>query len=136
MPYGFNEDKSKCDFNNRIVLWENPKQPYTRDNFNAQTITIPNFDEYDEYEIIYASTLNAAINLIKVFTTGTIPIGYGTRLEFNDYPYSQGVIRKREVKYSETGLEIGDCNTYFIRDSGTGTSNSWVVPLQIIGYKH
>lgn len=107
------------------ILWtnSNPSQ-----NFNSQTITLnKSLDNYDRYEIIFKQ----GTTLERCLTTGLIPVGHGTILNYVfSYP------KYRNTEETVTGNSISFENCISINSFGGGvTENNSLIPLYVIGYK-
>ena len=68
MAYGFNDDKSKYEIKNGVVLWENPN---TGDNsgFAAQTVQLS--DEHTNYDYLEIIAVNVPVG--KLYGSMKIP---------------------------------------------------------------
>lgn len=99
-------------------LWENPNPTAS---FSSQTITLSeSLENYNCYEIIFRQNRTSA----RYFTTGKIPVGYGTILNV----YSNN--------YRATGTSVSGNTIYFENASANGTTdNGYVIPVYVIGYK-
>lgn len=109
-----NENKNEITKFKGKELWVNPSQT---NNFNAQTITLnESINNYEYYEIIFRQNTNSS----RYFSTGKIPVGYGTILN----AYSSNF---RATETTVSGNTI-------VFESAT-PDNSYVIPVKIIGYK-
>ena len=99
-------------------LWENQNPSAS---FSSQTITLSeSLANYSCYEIIFRQSKTTT----RYFSTGKIPVGYGTIL--NAYANN----------YRPTGTTVSGNTIAFENASVNGsTDNGYVIPVYVIGYK-
>lgn len=99
-------------------LWEN-QNPTS--NFVAQTITLSeSLANYSCYEIVFRQSTTSS----RYFTTGKIPVGYGTILNsFGD------IFRATGSTVSGTSVSFEDAY------QGSTKTNNNVIPVYVVGYK-
>jgi hypothetical protein len=110
------------------ILWTNSS---TTSSFAPQTISLTNND-CDMIEIFYYAHVNQ-----QQLNSTKIPLGE-TGLLQTIFQYSnKGFIGSRPVKYTNTSeIEIYDCYSTVVNDTlSRNLSNTWTIPLYIIGYK-
>lgn len=102
------------------IIWTNSSPT---SNFPAQTINLnESLDNYDMYEILFRQSTTAG----RIMTTGKIPVGYGTILNWNANAFY----------YRATGTTVsGSTITFEDGKNGATTANGYTVPLYVIGYK-
>ena len=128
-PSNMNEIKSVVNTNvadlGGAILWTNSNPT---SSFDTQTINLSeSLANYDMYEIIFR--LSTA--MVRAKTTGKIPVGQGTILDFIAvYP------KYRYTGESVTGSTIlfGNCNSLNAIGSSV-VENTSIVPLYVLGYK-
>jgi hypothetical protein len=100
------------------TLWENQNPTAS---FSSQTITLSeSLANYSCYEIIFRQSKTTT----RYFSTGKIPVGYGTIL--NAYANN----------YRPTGTTVSDNTIAFENASVNGTTNNeYVIPVYVVGYK-
>ena len=100
------------------VLWTNANPT---SDFASQTITLDkSLDSYNCYEIYFRQSKTTS----RYFTTGKIPVGYGTILEVYG------------ANYRPTGTTMSGNTIYFENASVSGaTDNGYAIPIYVIGYK-
>lgn len=102
------------------LLWTNSSPT---SNFAAQTITLnENLSGYDFYEILFRQGTTTA----RIMTTGKIPVGYGTILQWNT---SNNFWRPTDEVVSGTTI------TFEANRMGNNEDNSFTIPMYVIGYK-
>lgn len=96
-------------------LWENQNPTAS---FPSQTITLSeSLANYSCYEIIYRQNTTSS----RYFSTGKIPVGYGT------------ILNTHANNYRATGTTITGNTIYF--ESANATDNGYVIPVYVVGYK-
>lgn len=112
------------------LLWTNTS---SSSNFSAKTITL-NSSDYDMYEIIFKISATGD-DSNRIMSGNKVLKGYGTRL-FVPYASEMGsLIYSRAVEYSsDTALQFYDCQ-YAHGTTARITSNEYIIPLYVIGYK-
>ena len=96
-------------------LWENQNPSAS---FPSQTITLSeSLANYSCYEIIFRQNTTSS----RYFSTGKIPVGYGTIL--NAYGNN----------YRPTGTTVSGTSIYF--ENANASDNGYVIPVYVIGYK-
>ena len=100
------------------ILWTNANPT---SDFASQTITLDkSLDSYNCYEIYFRQSKTTS----RYFTTGKIPVGYGTILEVYG------------ANYRPTGTTMSGNTIYFENASVSGaTDNGYAIPIYVIGYK-
>ena len=96
-------------------LWENQNPTAS---FPSQTITLSeSLANYSCYEIIFRQNTTSS----RYFSTGKLPVGYGTIL--NAYGNN----------YRATGTTVSGNTIYF--ENANASDNGYVIPVYVIGYK-
>ena len=107
------------------VIWTNTSPT---SSFAAQTINLDeSLSNYDMYEIIF----KLATNMNRVLSTGQIPVGKGTIL---NYITKNPKYRFTEEYVSGDSIAFEDCNSLNAIGSST-IENTSIVPLYVIAYK-
>ena len=107
------------------VIWTNTSPT---SSFAAQTINLDeSLSNYDMYEIIF----KLATNMNRVLSTGQIPVGKGTIL---NYITRNPKFRFTEEYVSGNSIAFEDCNSLNAIGSST-IENTSIVPLYVIAYK-
>lgn len=111
---------------NGKILWENSNPTSA---FTAQTITLSS-DDYDIYEIFYSLDKDNPSDVSSVRSIkGKNAILQGMRATGSTSPF-----RVRNCTYSNaTQLQFAIC--YYGANGLTSTSNDYIIPLYVIGYK-
>lgn len=117
-----------CNYANEAfggtILWTNSSPT---SNFTNGTINLSSSD-YDCIEIIY----RLSTTRMQTKSTGIIPKGYGSILEFVYNDGSTNLYNSRFISYSSsTSLYSENCYT----TQGSSADNSRLIPLYVIGYK-
>jgi hypothetical protein len=107
------------------ILWTNPSPT---SNFDSQTVNLnESLDNYDTYEVLF----NQGTNNQRIMTSGKIPVGHGTILDYiTGYPK----FRPTSETVSGTSITFEDCKSLKALGGGV-VENSSIIPLYIIGYK-
>lgn len=110
------------------LLWTNSSPT---SEFASQTITLNDaIENYKYYEVIFRRTNSSTT--IRNINSGRIPSGFGVDLLL---PYYYNYIRTISST-SGTSMVIQNCNQYATYGSSTTTtSNGFIIPYQVIGYK-
>lgn len=96
-------------------LWENPNPTAS---FSSQTITLSeSLANYSCYEIIFRQNTTSS----RYFSTGKLPVGYGT------------ILNAYGTNYRATGQTVSGTSIYF--ENANATDNGYVIPVYVIGYK-
>lgn len=129
------ENAYSCDYVNKAfggtILWTNPNPS---SNFNSQNITL-NSDDYDCIEIIFILTNFTGYDYRK--SSGKIIYEQGKKILIDtiDYDGNLGITAymRRLTMVNKTQISAGVCDKLWT--IGQTTSNSYTIPLYIIGYK-
>ena len=109
---------------NATILWTNNNPT---NDFSQQTIQL-NSDDYDCIEILFKLSTTRQ----QVKSTGIIPKGYGSLLDFLYNDGNLNFYNTRYIEYSTTtSLSIANCYS----SQGSSVINSRCIPLYIVGYK-
>lgn len=109
--------------NNSVILqntlgnkiWENQNPTAS---FPSQTITLSeSLANYSCYEIIFRQNTTSS----RYFSTGKIPVGYGT------------ILNAYGTNYRATGTTVSGNTIYF--ENANSSDNGYVIPVYVIGYK-
>ena len=96
-------------------LWENPNPTAS---FSAQTITLSeSLANYSCYEIIFRQNTTSS----RYFSTGKIPVGYGT------------ILNAYGTNYRATGTTVSGNTISF--ENANASDNGYVIPVYVVGYK-
>lgn len=102
------------------ILWENSSPT---SSFAGQTINLDgDLDDYDCYEIIFRQSTSDS----RIMTTGKIPVGYGTILQWNT---ASNFFRPTDTTVSGTSI------TFENGRMGNNDDNSFTIPMYVIAYK-
>lgn len=147
MAYGFNDDKSKYEIKNGVVLWENPN---TGNNagFAAQTVELS--DEHTNYDYLEIICVNVPVG--KLYQSMKIPNTQALTRTINmpNFDYSVGssiYFVGRDVQFLQNSTaalkqavfgngwriaaQMGSGGTI-----GKSTGATYCIPVAIIGYKY
>ncbi len=101
------------------IIWSNP---HPSDSFSEQTITLNgSLDNFDMYEILFKQSISTQ----RIMTTGKIPVGNGTILNWNANAF---YFRPTTTTVS------GNTITFEDGKSGSVVANDYTIPLYVIGY--
>ena len=133
MAYGFNEDKSKYDFDNSVILWEQtiPSRTYY---FRTQTVTLnDDLENYKSIEVTFNTSSEGYTDPDNCYTTGKIPLKYCKNFHLsgiNQYR-SCSIESSNSIKF-DGGMMIRHSNNAI---ATIGDNDQYAVPFKIIGYK-
>lgn len=107
---------------NSIVAWQNAS---VTSSFGSQTITLTtSMSDYNYYEIKFMQSTNTT----RIMTTGKIPVGYGTILNWTRGYRPTGQSTQGNSISFEDGKAIGTTGS-------ATTDNTYCIPYQVILYK-
>lgn len=107
-----------------FIMWTNP-DPETA--ISTATEIYMNTDDYDMYEVVYSISYTGSTTTLM--STGKIPKGHSTRLQFCYLQDSSVRIRDRQIDY------VND-NTMSIGTNISMDGDLACMPLYIIGYRN
>lgn len=108
----------------KTLLWENPNPTSA---FAAQTITVNNLSDYDEYAVEFIFHTEAPLTEIMKSI-----VGKGILLNKND----AGTTYRRNVNLSDNVLSFSDIDgTHIYTGFNRVTDNNYLVPIRIYGIK-
>lgn len=124
-----------CDYANKAfggkILWTNSSPA---SSFASQNITLSS-DDYDMFEIIYFLTNYTGYD--NRISTGKLPYEQGKKALIStlDYDGNSGVVtyRRNITMTSKTQFSVSNCEKNW--NIGSSTTNTYAIPLYIIGYK-